>query len=185
MAPKRQSAILPQPKKPRPAAAPKLEDKSASPGLPKGGKFLHCVSLVIDSVIGFFCDPPSPDPFGDEIPTNTRESFRPGAAENEADVGEGESAELGDLCTGDFLRPGTPRGTQLALPSPQTLKWGFCPGKCSSLRPPHPSKPESWRFKPAQIFFLLLEPPAHNSGLNYCHLVQLPASFSHPARAKS
>ena len=38
MAPKRQSAILPQPKKPRPAAAPKLEDKSASPGLPKGEK---------------------------------------------------------------------------------------------------------------------------------------------------
>ena len=38
MAPKQQSAILPQPKKPRPAAAPKLEDKSASPGLPKGEK---------------------------------------------------------------------------------------------------------------------------------------------------
>ena len=38
MAPKRQSAILPQPKKPRPAAAPKLEGKWASPGLPKGKK---------------------------------------------------------------------------------------------------------------------------------------------------
>ena len=38
MAPKQQSVILPQPKKPRPAAAPKLEDKSASPGLPKGEK---------------------------------------------------------------------------------------------------------------------------------------------------
>ena len=38
MAPKQQSAILPQPKKPRPAAAPKLEDKSVSPGLLKGEK---------------------------------------------------------------------------------------------------------------------------------------------------
>ena len=38
MAPKQQSAILPQPKKPRHTAAPKLEDKSASPGLPKGEK---------------------------------------------------------------------------------------------------------------------------------------------------
>lgn len=91
---------------------------------------------------------------------------------NEADVGEGaESAELGDPCTGDFLRPGTPRGTRLALPSPQTLEWGFCPGKCSRLRSPHPSNPESRRFKPAQIVSLLLKPPAHNSGLNYCHLV--------------
>jgi template-activating factor I len=33
-----QSAILPQTKKPRRAAAPKLEDKSASPGLPQGEK---------------------------------------------------------------------------------------------------------------------------------------------------
>ena len=38
MAPNRQSVILPQPKKPRPAAAPKLEEKSASPGLPTGKK---------------------------------------------------------------------------------------------------------------------------------------------------
>ena len=38
MAPKQQSVILPQPKKPRPAATPKLEDQSASPGLPKGEK---------------------------------------------------------------------------------------------------------------------------------------------------
>nr|AAQ75019.1 liver regeneration related protein LRRGR00002 [Rattus norvegicus] len=38
MAPKRQSAIPPQPKKPRPIAAPKLEDKLASPSLPKGEK---------------------------------------------------------------------------------------------------------------------------------------------------
>ena len=38
MALKQQSAILPQNKKPRRAAALKLEDKSASPGLPKGEK---------------------------------------------------------------------------------------------------------------------------------------------------
>ncbi|KAM7330344.1 hypothetical protein ACRRTK_011957 [Alexandromys fortis] len=38
MAPKRQSALLPQSKKPKPAPSPKLEDKSASPGLPKGEK---------------------------------------------------------------------------------------------------------------------------------------------------
>ena len=38
MAPKQQSAILPQPKKPRQTAAPKLEDKLASPHLPKGEK---------------------------------------------------------------------------------------------------------------------------------------------------
>lgn len=168
MAPKRQSAILPQPKKPRPAAAPKLEDKSASPGLPKGGKFLHCVSLVIHSWIGYFC-PPSLSGHEAPPPKDTRESFRPEAAGDEAVVGEGaESAELGDPCTGDFLRPGTPRGTRLALPSPQTLEWGFCPGKCSRLRPPHP---ESRRFKPAQIVSLLQKPPAHNSSLNYCHLV--------------
>jgi len=35
---KQQSGILPQPKKPRPTAALKLEDKSVSPGLPKGEK---------------------------------------------------------------------------------------------------------------------------------------------------
>lgn len=69
MAPKRQSAILPQPKKPRPVAAPKLEDKSASPGLPKGGKFLHCVSLVIESAVVFFCPPPPP-----QIPLEMRPS---------------------------------------------------------------------------------------------------------------
>ncbi|XP_059113907.1 protein SET-like [Peromyscus eremicus] len=38
MALKRQSALLPQSKKPKSAPAPKLEDKSASPGLPKGEK---------------------------------------------------------------------------------------------------------------------------------------------------
>ncbi|XP_036046073.1 protein SET-like [Onychomys torridus] len=38
MAPKRQSALLPQPKKPKLAPAPKLEDKSASPSLLKGQK---------------------------------------------------------------------------------------------------------------------------------------------------
>ncbi|KAM7323080.1 hypothetical protein ACRRTK_018585 [Alexandromys fortis] len=38
MAPKRQSALLPQSKKPKSAPSPKLEDKSASPGLPKGEK---------------------------------------------------------------------------------------------------------------------------------------------------
>ncbi|CAO2598063.1 Protein SET [Lemmus lemmus] len=38
MAPKRQSALLPQSKKPKSASVPKLEDKSASPGLPKGEK---------------------------------------------------------------------------------------------------------------------------------------------------
>ncbi|OBS67972.1 hypothetical protein A6R68_03486 [Neotoma lepida] len=38
MAPKWQSALLPQSKKPKSAPAPKLEDKSASPGLPKGEK---------------------------------------------------------------------------------------------------------------------------------------------------
>ncbi|KAL6032509.1 hypothetical protein STEG23_016883 [Scotinomys teguina] len=38
MAPKRQSALLPQSKKPKMAPAPKMEDKSASPGLPKGEK---------------------------------------------------------------------------------------------------------------------------------------------------
>ncbi|KAM7338366.1 hypothetical protein ACRRTK_001850 [Alexandromys fortis] len=35
---KRQSALLPQSKKPKSAPSPKLEDKSASPGLPKGEK---------------------------------------------------------------------------------------------------------------------------------------------------
>ncbi|KAK7804612.1 hypothetical protein U0070_003783 [Myodes glareolus] len=38
MAPKRQSALLPQSKKLKSAPSPKLEDKSASPGLPKGEK---------------------------------------------------------------------------------------------------------------------------------------------------
>ncbi|CAO2583019.1 Protein SET [Lemmus lemmus] len=38
MAPKQQSALLPQSKKPKSASVPKLEDKSASPGLPKGEK---------------------------------------------------------------------------------------------------------------------------------------------------
>ncbi|KAL6031583.1 hypothetical protein STEG23_035109 [Scotinomys teguina] len=38
MTPKRQSALLPQSKKPKTAPAPKVEDKSASPGLPKGEK---------------------------------------------------------------------------------------------------------------------------------------------------
>ncbi|KAM7334966.1 hypothetical protein ACRRTK_005443 [Alexandromys fortis] len=38
MAPKRQSALLPQSKKPKSAPSLKLEDKSASPGLPKGEK---------------------------------------------------------------------------------------------------------------------------------------------------
>ncbi|KAK7803010.1 hypothetical protein U0070_010570 [Myodes glareolus] len=37
-APKRQSSILPQSKKPKLAPSPKLEDKSTSPGLPKGEK---------------------------------------------------------------------------------------------------------------------------------------------------
>ncbi|EDL93352.1 rCG45635, isoform CRA_d, partial [Rattus norvegicus] len=52
MAPKRQSAILPQPKKPRPVAAPKLEDKSASPGLPKGVCFLHSSCEVHNPISG-------------------------------------------------------------------------------------------------------------------------------------
>ncbi|XP_057610233.1 protein SET-like [Chionomys nivalis] len=38
MAPKQQSALLPQSKKPKSAPSPKLEDKSASPGLTKGEK---------------------------------------------------------------------------------------------------------------------------------------------------
>ncbi|XP_005347579.1 protein SET-like [Microtus ochrogaster] len=38
MAPRRQSALLPQSKKPKLAPSLKLEDKSASPGLPKGEK---------------------------------------------------------------------------------------------------------------------------------------------------
>ncbi|KAH0510753.1 Protein SET [Microtus ochrogaster] len=38
MAPKRQSVLLPQSKKPKLAPSSKLEDKSASPGLPKGEK---------------------------------------------------------------------------------------------------------------------------------------------------
>ncbi|KAL1782734.1 SET isoform X1 [Sigmodon hispidus] len=38
MAPKRQSAFLPQSKKPKLVPVSKLEDKSASPGLPKGEK---------------------------------------------------------------------------------------------------------------------------------------------------
>nr|XP_048314461.1 protein SET-like [Myodes glareolus] len=37
-APKRQSTLLPQSKKPKLSPSPKLEDKSASPGLPKGEK---------------------------------------------------------------------------------------------------------------------------------------------------
>ncbi|KAL1765681.1 SET isoform X1 [Sigmodon hispidus] len=38
MAPKRQSVLLPQSKKPKSVPVSKLEDKSASPGLPKGEK---------------------------------------------------------------------------------------------------------------------------------------------------
>lgn len=51
MAPKQQSAILPQPKKPRPAAAPKLEDdESAPPGLRKGEKEQREATERIDHV---------------------------------------------------------------------------------------------------------------------------------------
>ena len=50
MAPKRQSALLPQSKKPKSAPSPKLEDKSASPGLPKGEKEQQDAIEHIDEV---------------------------------------------------------------------------------------------------------------------------------------
>lgn len=50
MAPKWQSAILPQPKKPRLAAALKLEDKLASPSLRKGEKEQQKAIEHIDEV---------------------------------------------------------------------------------------------------------------------------------------
>lgn len=172
MAPKRQSAILPQPKKPRPVAAPKLEDKSASPGLPKGGKFLHCVSLVIESVVVFFC-PPSPNPSGDETLTNTRESFLAGAAGNEVDVGDRskKARNWETRAQGTSSGPGHHVGPSLSFPAPKLSNGASVPVNAAARGLPTPPTPSPGDFKPALIVSLLLKPPAHNSGLNYCHLV--------------
>lgn len=76
-----------------------------------------------------------------------------GVAGNEAGVREGaESAGLGNLCTEDFLWPATPRGTQLALPNPQTLSCGVSvrvDAPPTILRLLHLSNSEAWRFKPS------------------------------------
>jgi template-activating factor I len=54
MAPKWQSVFLPQPKKPRPAAAAKLKNKSASPGLLKREKeqqeAIECIGEVQNEI---------------------------------------------------------------------------------------------------------------------------------------
>lgn len=91
----------------------------------------------------------SPGPSGDATPTNPpeRRSARGG--------GEGaESAGLGNPCGGDFLWPATPRGTQLALPSPQTRSCGAAArvsAPATIRRLPRPSNSESGGFKASQV----------------------------------
>ncbi|KAL1765636.1 SET [Sigmodon hispidus] len=114
MAPKRQSALLPQSKKPKSVPVSKLEDKSASPGLPKGGKFLHCVSLAIGS--DWLCSPPALVELG---PRKLSQRLSAGAAGRKADGEGAESAGLGARAQGTSSGPRHHVGPSLLFPAPK------------------------------------------------------------------